>query len=222
MALHAAEEETIEALKQWWQENGRQLALLIIVVFAAYTGWLLWQNARLDSGEAASDLYEEILSLAVVDQGVTISDADSLRIIEAATQLQSDFAGSVYAKYGALFAAQQHVRGGNLNAAEDSLQWILDNAEDGMFSSTEPGLLLTANLRLGRILLAKGELERALTVVNSVDPQTFEAAFAELRGDIYMAMGRPEDARDAYLAAQEAGSNSDALRMKSEQLADES
>ena len=50
----------------------------------------------------------------------------------------------------------------------------------------------------------------------------FDAGFSELRGDIYMAMGRKVDAHDAYIAAQEAGSNSDALRMKLDDLAVES
>lgn len=222
MALQAAEEETIESLKQWWRENGKQLTLLVIVVFAGYTGWLLWQNSRLDQAEAASDLYEEILDLAVLEQGVSVSDADSARIIAAATELRTQYAKSIYAKFGALFEAQQHVRNGDMDAAESALQWILDNEQEGLFSDAEPGLLLTANLRLGRVLLAKGELERALTLVNGADPQSFEPAFAELRGDIYIGLGRASDAREAYLAAQQAGSSSDALRMKLDALADES
>ena len=220
MALHAAEEETIESLKQWWKENGKQLVTLVIVVLAGYTGWLLWQNSSLDQAEAASDLYEEILSLAVVDQGVEISDADADRIVAAATQLQSEYSDSIYAMFGSLFAAQQHVRKNDLDAAEAALQWVLDNQQDGLFSQTEPGLILTTNLRLGRVLLAQGEYERALALVNSVDPQAFEPAFAELRGDIYIGMGRASDAREAYLAAQQAGSNSDALRMKVDALSD--
>ncbi|MSR10458.1 MAG: tetratricopeptide repeat protein [Gammaproteobacteria bacterium] len=222
MALQAAEEETIETLKQWWRENGKQLVLLFIVVFASYTGWLLWQNSRLDQAEAASDLYEEIMQLAVSEQGSDVSDADSARIIEAAALLQTNHSSSVYAMYGALFAAQQHVRNDDLGAAETALQWILDNRKEGMFSATEPGLLLTAELRLGRVLLAQGEAERALTLVNGVDPKSFEPAFAELRGDIYIALERVDDAREAYLAAQQAGSNSEALRMKLDALGNKS
>ena len=82
--------------------------------------------------------------------------------------------------------------------------------------------ILTTNLRLGRVILAKGESERALNLVNGIDPKTFEAGFAELRGDIYVTMGRIVDARDAYIAAQQAGSSNDGLRMKLDDLADES
>ena len=37
MALNAAEEETIEALKKWWDENGRQLVLIVVAVLTGYT-----------------------------------------------------------------------------------------------------------------------------------------------------------------------------------------
>ena len=33
MTLNAAEEETIEAIKKWWDENGKQLIAAVIVVF---------------------------------------------------------------------------------------------------------------------------------------------------------------------------------------------
>lgn len=221
MALHAAEEETIETLKKWWQDNGKQLVVLVVVVFAGYTGWLLWQNARLDTAEAASDLYEEILLLTETEPGTSVSDTDSTRILAAAAELQNDYGNTIYAMFGALFAAQQHVMQGDLDAAEASLQWILDHEQGGFLQKADSGVLLTANLRLGRVLLAKGELDRALALVNDIDPKTFEAAFAELRGDIYIAMDRETDAREAYEAAQQAGSNSDALRMKLAELSDE-
>lgn len=220
MALNAAEEETLEALKSWWNENGRRLAIIVIVVFGGYTGFLLWQNSNSAASETASNLYEEILTLAFSNEedGEMISDAESEEIIGYADQLMAEHSGSIYARYAALYAAQQHVRHGDLDAAETDLQWILDNPLAGMFSEPDEGLNLTATLRLGRVVLAKDEPERALGIINSVDPQGFEPGFAELRGDIYLSMGRIVDARDAYIAAQQAGSNSDGLRMKLQSL----
>lgn len=222
MALHAAEEETIESLKKWWDENGKQLVLILVAVFAGYTAWLLWQNSRIDASEAASDLYEEILTLAVTEPGVAVSDEAASQILQVAEQLKAEHSGSVYALFGSLFAAQQSVMGNDLDAAEASLQWILDNQQDGLFNKTDEGLILTTNLRLGRVILAKGDAERALALVNTMDPKSFEPGFAELRGDIYVAMGRLVDAREAYVAAQQAGSNSDGLRMKLDDINNES
>lgn len=222
MALHAAEEETLEALKKWWDENGKGLALLVILVFAAYAAWLFLQNSRMSSVEAASDLYEEILSLALTDPGVAVSEEDASGILSLSEQLRADHSGSVYALFGSLFAAQQSVAANDLDGAESALQWVLDNRQDGLFNKTDEALILTANLRLGRVILAQGDAQRALTLVNLIDPKSFEPGFAELRGDIYESMGRIVDAREAYVAAQQAGSNSDGLRMKLDELRDES
>ena len=225
MAINAAEEETVESLKQWWSENGKQLIILVVVAFAAFTSWLLWTNSQNASMDSASDMYEEILSLAISDAGqpgTLLIPQDSERIIELGAQLRSDHSGSTYAKLGSLFAAQQSVRSDDLDAAEISLQWILDNEQGGLLSEADEGLLLTTNLRLGRIILAKGDAERALALVNNLDPKTFEAGYSELRGDIYAAMGRDVDARDAYIAAQQAGSSSDGLGMKLDELSNES
>ena len=225
MAINAAEEETVESLKQWWAENGKQLIILVVVGFAAFTSWLVWTNSQNANLDSASDMYEEILALAVTDAGqpgTLLIPQDSERIIELGAQLRSDHSGSTYAKLGSLFAAQQSVRSDDLDAAETSLQWILDNEQGGLLSEADEGLLLTTNLRLGRIILAKGDAERALALVNNIAPKTFEAGYSELRGDIYTVMGRDVDARDAYIAAQEAGSSSDGLRMKLDELSNES
>lgn len=220
MALDAAEEENIEALKKWWDENGKPLLFFAIFVIGGYGAWLLWQNSQATDAEIASDLYEEVLSLAISEPGLPVTEQESLRILELFDQLKVDYSGSVYALYGALFAAQQLVNANDLDAAEDSLQWVLDNQQNGLFRQTDEGLILTTNLRLGRVILAKGESERALNLVNGIDPKAFEAGFAELRGDIYVTMGRIVDARDAYIAAQQAGSSNDGLRMKLDDLAD--
>ena len=220
MALDAAEEENIEALKKWWDENGKPLLFFAIFVIGGYGAWLLWQNTQATDAETASDLYEEVLSLAISEPGLPVTEQESLRILELFDQLKVDYSGSVYALYGALFAAQQLVNANDLDAAEDSLQWVLDNQQNGLFRQTDEGLILTTNLRLGRVILSKGESERALNLVNSIDPKAFEAGFAELRGDIYVTMGRIVDARDAYIAAQQAGSSNDGLRMKLDDLAD--
>jgi predicted negative regulator of RcsB-dependent stress response len=222
VALNAAEEETIEALKKWWEDNGTLLIVIVVSAGLIWFGWTFWQNSRQASIGAASDLYEEILALTPGQPGLEIPESDRNRIVALAGQLQTDHPGTVYALYAALFASQQAVYLDDLENAEAQLDWLLANAGGGLFSQADQGLILTANLRLGQVLLARGETDRALQVVESVDPGAFEAAFAELRGDIYLAQGRNVDARDAYTTAQQAGSGSSFLQMKLSELANES
>jgi predicted negative regulator of RcsB-dependent stress response len=222
VAINAAEEETIEALKKWWEENGKQLMLAVVVVVGGYGGWTFWQNSQTAQSNAASDLYEEILVLVNADPVVTASGANAEPIIDLAMELRDEHAATAYARFAALFAAQQQVIESDLDGAEASLRWILDNPRQGLLVAPDVGLELTASLRLGRVLLAKGDNEEALAVATSIAPEDFEAGFAELQGDIYLALGRNLEARESYLAAQQAGSSSDALRMKLDNLADDS
>jgi predicted negative regulator of RcsB-dependent stress response len=222
VAINAAEEETIESLKKWWDENGKQLMLAIVVVVGGYGSWTLWQGSKTASSDAASDLYEEVLGLAVNEQTGTINDEDAAQIIALAAELRQDHSNTIYARYSALFSAQQQVMAGDLDAAEETLRWITENPLTGLFVEQDEGLMLTANLRLGRVLLANGDNEGALAVVSSLAPKTFEAGYAELQGDVYVAMGRIVEARESYLAAQQAGSSSEGLRMKLDNLSEDS
>ena len=222
MTLNAAEEESIEEIKKWWDENGKQLIAAVVIVLGGYGGWSLWENTELAASEMASDLYEEILEISLVEAGESITEQERNNIVRIANELMGSHSDSVYAQYGALFASQQHVIDNNLDLAEDALDWILENPQTGIFSNEDQGLVLTVTLRLARIVLSKGDAERALGIVNSVVPGAFEAGYAELRGDIYSALGRFADARDSYVAAQQAGSASEVLQLKLSQLPNDS
>jgi predicted negative regulator of RcsB-dependent stress response len=219
VAIDSADEENVEALKKWWQENGKQLLISVFVVLGGLGGWDLYQNSEQESRNAASDLYEEILALTLKTDNEPLSDSERENIISYGQQLREEYPTSSYASFGTLFAAAAEVENRNLSQAEILLNWILESSTGGLFSSTEEGLLLTTKLRLGRVLLAQGDAARALDFVNTVDPKEFETGFAELRGDIYVALDQLEEAQDAYSIAQQAGSNSDALRMKLQELA---
>ena len=220
MTLNATEEESIEAIKKWWDENGKQLLVAVIVVLGGYGGWSLWQNTELAASELASDLYEEILESSLLEAGESPTEEERDNIVRIANELMESHSDSVYAQYGALFASQQHVIGNDLDAAEDALGWILENPQTSIFGEEDQGLVLTVTLRLARIVLSRGDAERALGIVNNVIPGSFEAGYAELRGDIYYALGRNVDARESYIAAQQAGSVSEVLQLKLSELPD--
>lgn len=221
MAISAAEEENIEALKKWWDENGKGLALGLGLAAVGFFGWQFWQEAKIDSAAATSDIYEQLLASVAVAPGTELSSTQRLQAAGYAEELKTDHGDTEYALFGALFAAKLAVEANDLDKAEQELQWLLDNSKDGMFQKTEASLLLTAKLRLGRVILSKGEAQRALDLVNTVDPQNYEAAFSELRGDIYVSQGKKVDALDSYQAASQAGqagATSPLLQMKIDSL----
>ena len=49
MADHITEEEQIEALKRWWDENGKQVVLAIVLTVGGYFGWQAYGPTTLKS-----------------------------------------------------------------------------------------------------------------------------------------------------------------------------
>lgn len=214
MAFSTEEEETLDTIKRWWNESGKSLALGVIVFAVGYLGWMQWQRMQTSEAAAASDIYEQIGVTVVLGPGVELTDeavASAKRLI---AQLKEEYPDSVYALFGALFGARLAVDDRDLDTAETELQWLLDNSRTGFIAPTDESLIITAKLRLARVILAKGEAQRALDLLTTVSPGAFEADFAEIRGDIYVALGRMSEARASYEEAREAGSTSDTLQMK--------
>ena len=214
MAFSTEEEETLDTIKRWWNESGKSLALGIIVFGVGYLGWMQWQNMQTAESATASDIYEELGVTVVLGPGVQLTDETIANAKRLIAQLKEDHSGSVYALYGALFGARIAVDDRDLDTAEAELQWLLDNANTGLIAPTDESLIITAKLRLARVILAKGEAQRALDLLATVSPGAFEAEYGEIRGDVFVALERFSEARASYQQAREAGSTSDTLQMK--------
>ncbi len=219
MALSASEEETIESLKRWWRESGKALATGVGIIALGWLGWLQWQNMQENTVAEASALYDEVARRLAVGQDGTVEPPAREEARGFIQQLRDDYPDTPYALYGALFGARLAVDAGDLSSARSQLEWLLDNTQDGWFRQTDPTLVATARLRLGRVLLAQDRAEQALTVVSAAEPGALQPEFDELRGDIYMARGQEEQALEAWRAAAESGQGSPFLEMKINQLA---
>lgn len=220
MALSTEEEESLESLKRWWHESGRLLAIGIAAVALVYFGWQAWQGGQARSSAAASAVYDQLSQLMVTQPGETVPQANRELAQNLVTTLKAEHGSSVYALYGALFGARLAVEADDLATAEQELQWLLDNTRSGFFGSTDETLIKLAQLRLGRVLLANGEPDRALSIISGVDPMALSAEFDELRGDIYLAQGQREQALAAYESAMAAATGNPILQMKLTELQD--
>lgn len=212
MVAYNTDEEQIEALKNWWSENGTQLMVGLIVVLAGVFGFQTWQTSVQEKGEAASALYEDLR--AALSSGSEISANQITTARYLTDTLIKEHEASAYAKFAVLQMAKLSVEQGELDQAEKDLQWVMQTDDD----SIQP----LARLRLARVLLARGEQERALALVENVDEGVYKSSYAEVRGDFYSQMGREVEARQAYQTALDElpeGLSSPVLQMKLDDIA---
>lgn len=219
MAFSTEEEETLDSLKRWWNESGKSLVFGVVVFAVGYVGWTQWQGMQAAQSAEASDLFEELGTTVVLGPGVPLTDEARSKAQQLLQQLKTEHADTSYALFGALFGARLAVEQNDLETAEAELQWLLDNTRSGFFGATDPSLIITAQLRLARVILSRGDAPRALALLDSVTPGAFEAEHAEIRGDVLVALGRLTEAQASFQAALQAGSTSTTLQMKLDDLA---
>lgn len=209
------EEEQIEALKTWWQESGKSTLVAIALGVAVVFGWQGWQKQQQAEVEAASAVYQNLLS-AVQSPSGELSETQRATAQHLATSLREDYPDSTYAIFAALYEARFAVQENSLDAAEGALRWVLAK-------EPEQELLLQAKLRLARVLVAKQQYDDAMALLSG-DNAGFAALYEELKGDIYWAQDDRQQALNAYQQAQQLNLQAEApktnplLDMKLQQL----
>jgi len=206
---YETEEQQVEALKEWWAENGRAVLLGIGLGIAVIAGYTYWQHSREQSAVAASDGYSESIE--------ALRSGDVAKAQALAQEVSEEHGGALYASYARLAAARAAVEDNDLAAAAEHLNWTVKNTD-------HPDVKLIAQIRLARVMGEQGEPAAGLAAL----PSTFDAAFKgiveEARGDLHMLAGDAAAARSAYQAATEAGGtpNPTALSIKLNDLAETS
>ena len=190
--------EQSERVRSWLKDNATAIIGGIVIGLAAIFGYGQWQQHQLRQAHTAAELYERIRG----------EDASAEAITATARELRDRFSGSGFAVLATLAEAAGQAEAGDLDGARENLAWAGKHSD-------ESSLRALATLRLAQLELAAGQADAALKTLDASSFDGYVAERAELRGDIFAALGRADDARAAYLEAQSAGSaNPSALDMK--------
>lgn len=188
MAYDLEEQEKLDALRAWWDKYGTLCAILVFVVVAGIAGWRGWQwYESHKAGQAMG--YFEALESAAGQQG----DDAVARIKAASSTLRTDFSSSGYTSRGVLVAAQALQARNDLDGAREQLEWLAKDKAD-------PALAALARLRLAGVLLEQKQYDPALAQLGN-PPEAFAGLYADRRGDILLAQGKPADAKLAWETA---------------------
>ena len=192
MDAYRTEEEQVEALKRWWNENGRSIIAAVVVAVSLSFAYQTWRGSNERQNENASDLYQTLLQSV---SGASENSALAAQGAALGEQLKADYDDTVYAQFAALYLARLAVENDDLAGAESQLRWVLGKADKG--SDTEQ----LAQLRLARVLAAAGDTDQALAILESGAQGSYQASYALARGDILLSQENTEGARLAYTQA---------------------
>jgi predicted negative regulator of RcsB-dependent stress response len=187
-ALDSHEQEQLEAMKAWWQDNRNWIAAVLLVSVVVVGGWRGWSYYQHKQGSEAATLFQQFSE--------QMGSGDAKRINDAAAAMMEKFAGSAYASRAALMAALVNEQMKDAATAKPQLQWVIDNAG-------EEGLKDMARLRLAAVLLDEKNYAEALKQLEAEHMASFDGLYADLRGDILNAQGKKDEARSAYTLAYE-------------------
>nr|WP_242521845.1 tetratricopeptide repeat protein [Motiliproteus sp. SC1-56] len=194
------EEEQVEALKNWWRENGRSTLLGVGLAALAVFGWKAWQQHEQQTMQAGAMAYQSLMTAAATQPGAQLDGERRKTATHLAGQLKEEHQDSAYGLYAALWLAKSAAETGNLDQATAELEWVLAQ-------EPESAIAEAARLRLARLKLAQGDPQGALARLEGAAEEGFQAAFYEIQGDAYQALGEEGKARAAYESALAASAN---------------
>lgn len=188
MAYDLEEQEKLDAIRAWWERHGTLVAVLVFAIVASIVGWRGWQWYQGHKATQAMGYFEALQSAAQQEGEESVA-----RIQAASATLRDSFPKSGYTPRAVLVAATALAERGQLDAARDQLQWLVQNGND-------PALVALARLRLAGVLLEQQQYDQALAQLANA-PASFEALYADRRGDILHAQGKIDEARAEWQRA---------------------
>jgi len=204
--IHRTEEEQVEAIKDWWKENGTSIVVGVTLGIAAIFGVRYWFDYQKAQSQQASALYAEVLASLASDK----QKSESL-----ASDMAANYSSTPYASLTALSLAKIKAEDKDYQGAQTYLQWVLDNG-------TDEGFQHVARIRLARLLIEDNKLDKAESLIKAISAAGFNSEYAELRGDIFLSRKELTQAAENYRLAlvglQPSSQRNQLLQMKIDDL----
>lgn len=187
MAYDLEEQESLAEIKAWWEKWGTLILTIVTAACLVAAGLRGWQWYQMKQSADAGSLYSMMIQAN--------NNKDQPRVQNLAVKLQEDYAGTAFAGMGALLAAYSAEQNSKPGDAIKDLQWIIDNKD-------YPELHTVASVRLASVYLDQGSYEQALNILNAVkNPDAEKALVEDRKGDVYIAMGDREKAKESWTEA---------------------
>ncbi|MEB0138363.1 MULTISPECIES: tetratricopeptide repeat protein [unclassified Undibacterium] len=186
MAYDHEEQEQLATIKAAWKQYGNLITWVLILALGGYAAWMQWSKYQGDQSGQASQLYESLQQ--------AVSGKDDTKVQRAANDLKEKFSATSYASMAALTAAKSAFEAGDLKVAKQQLQWVVSSSKADDYKAL-------AKLRLAAIALDEKAYDEGLKQLSGEFPLQLQADVADRQGDLYVGLGKIDEARKAYQAA---------------------
>ena len=180
-----SEKEQIEQIRAWWSEYGGYVIAGLGLGILLLAGWNYLQKSQREAELAGSAMYETLTGHVVEGR---LEEAEILAADLAATYAKTPYAGQAQLAMARMYMDQNRDQD-----AVDTLRNLLDGAAGDEIKGV-------ARARLARILLYQGNPQAVVELLEGQPSEAFAAIYNELLGDAYEALGRADDAQEAYQA----------------------
>ncbi|MTD37773.1 tetratricopeptide repeat protein [Erwinia sp. CPCC 100877] len=200
MEIYENEHDQADAVKRFFANNGKALAVGVVMGIGALIGWRFWSNHQTESAMGASQAYERVIADAQAGKPDTL---------DAAGKFVADNK-NVYGALAALNLAQKYVQANELPKAAAQLQ-------QGLSATSDANLQALITLRLARVQIQQKQADAALKSLDTIKGEGWSAIVADLRGDALLSKGDKQGAREAWskgVASQASPALSETMQMK--------
>lgn len=175
--------EREEAVKKWWKEYWKPITLGVVIALGGLLGFRQYQAYQL------SLLQDQALKLYNIQKDLR---HDGINAIDKANEfitVNKDIYGSLLA----LDVASLQINAGKYDDAIKSVNFAKENG--GNLVSTQ------ATILEARLYAQKKEIDKAISLLDSVDKEVYGLEVYETLGDIYLSKGDKDSAHDNYKKA---------------------
>ncbi len=197
--------EQEQLVKEWLSKNWFTIVAGIALGIGGLWGYGQWQNSQVTKNQQAAVDFVQLEQELALDE-----NTDPNQLI---ADYESKYGSNIYAIKARLKAANKMVENGQVAEAKALYQVLIAAKPDKPIAEM-------ARLRMARLLVSEGDYSTALTELGLVQSKAYQTIVEEVIGDIYLAQGEVDKARDAYQLALNEGEGYSGRQIVEMKLAD--
>ncbi len=199
MAYNLEEQESIDNLKNWWDRWGTLIMVGVTAVCLAVAGYNGYRWYKHRQTAQASTAYAALQA--------ALASKDDKNISSLSDGLIDKYGSTVFGPMAAFASAAYAAANGDAATAKARLQWVVDHGGRAEFEAV-------ARVRLAGLLLDEGSADKALSVLTAFKPASDaeKVIVGDRLGDVYLTLGRTDDARRAWNEAFELARDGDPMK----------